>query len=344
MEFDIVVATRNRQLALPLSVPLMLSQNRLPRRFIVVDASDNHMEVRTILERIISDSNVNVDLQIINSAAGSSLQRNIGLKYVQSPVVLFPDDDALWFDNVAESLLRIYENDKDNTIGAVCATESTVPPKGLIDNKQPKYHMEFRDRIQHLIGNFERVFEDRLFPDPFFIDNYPAIKEKDLQNWLSNEDGVLSGPMTGFRMSFRTDIIKRLKFDEALGRYALFEDRDASLNVLHDYLIVRAKKAKVFHYRVPEKRVDGIEWGMMHVLNRAYVICKHHGPGSLARRQLKKYSYYKLVRYLMQAQTHYGFQRVVGAWRALSKVSVLLDTPKEELSQKYEELRSACLK
>jgi hypothetical protein len=46
----------------------------------------------------------------------------------------------------------------------------------------------------------------------------------------------------------------------------------------------------------------------------------------------------------MQAQTHYGFQRVVGAWRALSKVSVLLDTPKEELSQKYEELRSACLK
>ena len=159
MEFDIVVATRNRQLALPLSVPLMLSQNRLPRRFIVVDASDNHMEVRAILERIISDSNVNVDLQIINSAAGSSLQRNIGLKYVQSPVVLFPDDDALWFDNVAESVLRIYENDKDNTIGAVCATESTVPPKGLIDNKQPKYHMEFRDRIQHLIGNFERVFE-----------------------------------------------------------------------------------------------------------------------------------------------------------------------------------------
>jgi hypothetical protein len=50
MEFDIVLPTRNRQMALQLSIPLMLSQSRLPLHFIVVDSSDSHSEVRQLVE------------------------------------------------------------------------------------------------------------------------------------------------------------------------------------------------------------------------------------------------------------------------------------------------------
>ena len=44
--------------------------------------------------------------------------------------------------------------------------------------------------------------------------------------------------MTGFRMSFRTELIRRAPFDEDLGRYALFEDVDASLRMLDSHCLV----------------------------------------------------------------------------------------------------------
>jgi hypothetical protein len=65
-----------------------------------------------------------------------------------------------------------------------------------------------------------------------------------------------------------------------LGRYAFCEDLDVSLNVMHNHLIVHSLDAKVFHCLVRGKRVEGIESGMMNILNKAYVICKHHVPGS----------------------------------------------------------------
>ncbi len=97
LEFDIVLATRNRQQVLQLSIPLMLAQNRLPRRFIVVDASDDHSAVRRVVQDAFERTKTRAQLLILESPiAGSSYQRNIGLQYVESPVVIFPDDDVLW--------------------------------------------------------------------------------------------------------------------------------------------------------------------------------------------------------------------------------------------------------
>jgi GT2 family glycosyltransferase len=240
--------------------------------------------------------------------------------------------------------MKVYEKDRDGVIGAVCATESTVPPPGAFNDKGPMYKMELRDRLKALnhLKSLDRIV-DSFFPDPIFMENYSMIKDKKIPQWLGEEDAVLSGVMTGFRMSFRTDLIKKLKFDEALGKYSQYEDHDASLGIMENYFIIRANRAKVFHHRSPEKRVNGIEWGMQHILNKAYIVCKHNLPNALARRYLKRYSYYKLARYLMQAHTKYGRKRVAGAWRALSRIDILLNTPKEELAHQYIKLRGECL-
>ena len=343
MEFDIVIATRNRQRVLPLSIPLMLSQNRLPQCLIVVDSSDNHSEVVKILDKIVSKSSVNIDMQIVQSNAGSSLQRNVGLKYVLSPIVMFPDDDALWFENVADPIMKIYETDVDELIGGVCSSESLIPPFGIFkDGKQP-YRMELRDRLQHRIAKNLKPVEKRFFPDPFFAENNTIRKTQKLPSWLPEAGAVLSGPMTGFRMTFRTDLIKRYGFDEALGRYAMYEDRDASLSILNDHLIVQALKSRVFHYRVPEKRINGLSWGIMAILNRAYIICKHYLPESLERKCLLRFSYYQLARYLIQAHTKYGRQRALGAWRAIARIPILLNESKHQLAATYIRLRNECV-
>jgi glycosyltransferase involved in cell wall biosynthesis len=343
MEFDIVIATRNRREALSLSVPLMLSQTRLPGQLIVVDSSDDHDAVQETVEKAAERASSCTQIKIIRSAPGSSFQRNLGLRYVKAPVVLFPDDDALWFPGVGRAIMRVYERDTDGSVGGVGAFESPVPPPGVFDSSTPLYRMEFRDRLQLSIGRFLDSLEYRFFPDPFFMEASCRCREKEMPKWLPEEQAVPASLFPGFRMSFRTGLIAGTGFDESLGRYALFEDYDACLTMLQRHILVDTANARVFHYRSPEKRVDGIEWGVLQVLNRAYIICKHSRPGSPARRRLKAFLYYKTLRYLLQTRTGYGRARVKGTLRALPMITRLLEAPLQQLPQSCLALRRACM-
>lgn len=88
MEYDIVLATRNRHTMLSVSIPLMLSQSKLPRNFILVDASDDHNIIKTTVHSMFIRAPSSVKLHIIHTHPGTSYQRNIGLKSVLSPIVL----------------------------------------------------------------------------------------------------------------------------------------------------------------------------------------------------------------------------------------------------------------
>jgi len=92
MDFDIIIPLRNRESVLPISIPLMISQNHLPSLFIIVDSSDNHADVREILAKVFRETKIDTELIVIRSKPGISYQRNLGMRYAQSPVVLFPDD------------------------------------------------------------------------------------------------------------------------------------------------------------------------------------------------------------------------------------------------------------
>jgi glycosyltransferase involved in cell wall biosynthesis len=342
LDFDIMIATRNRQSVLPLALQTMLSQSRLPRHLIVVDSSDNHSEVRQIVESAVRPVDTRVDSQVIRSERGLTYQRNVGLKRVQSPVVFFPDDDALWFPGVAEAVMSVYEKDKEGNVGCVAQEDSPVPPPGVIKETAAPYKVSLRDRFSRLITPITHPLEARLFPDPMF----PADKWMDVWGakqhpiWLPPAEGRLCGPVSGFRMTYRTDVLGKLGgFDENLVRYGLYEDCDASIGSFNLKLNVVARRARVFHYRNPEARANGAEWGMMAILNRTYVVCKHSPPGSTARRKLKPYLYYQIFRYLLQAQNEYGRKRLAGAFYGLSNIQELLNAPKEELANRLSEIR-----
>ena len=344
LEFDIVLATRNRQQVLGLSIPLMLAQNRLPRRFIVVDSSDDHSAARRVVEDVFSREGTSVQLQILESPkAGSSYQRNMGLQYVASPVVIFPDDDVLWYPGTADALMRIYEKDVDRAIGCVATSVAPVSPEGVFPSSEAPYQLELRDRVARNLRKVLGPIEGKLFSDPVNPgDSWMEVwGAKTPPTWLQDEDADLCGPVFGYRMSFRTETICGLGgFDERLGRYSMFEDSDASLGSLGTHMNVCTRRAKVFHYRVPGERVNGSEFGMMAILNRTYVVCKHSLPGSTARRRLKKYLYYKGLRYLLQTYTEYGRKRFWGAIHALPEARRLINAPIEELSNRYMEART----
>jgi len=335
MEYDIVLITRNRPDVLRISIPLMLAQSRVPRNFIVVDASDDHESVRQVIENLWTRETP-PRLSILHDEPGTSRQRNVGLRCVSSPVVIFPDDDSLWFPGTAEAMMRIYERDGDRTIGAVCAAEAPQPPweKSF---SQP-YRLAGTEKLKRLYLKYLRSRMLLAFPDPLYF-HCDAVRAPE---WLAEEKAVVQGPMAGFRMSFRADLIKEIGFDESLGRYALSEDIEASLAILKTHLIVRAENARVYHYSYPSKRIKGKGMGMMQMLNRAYIVCKYNGPEAPARKFLWRFLIFRLIGYLSQFFNHYGRDKFRGSLRALRYVNRIRNAAPAELQATYRRLRDEC--
>ena len=212
-----------------------------------------------------------------------------------APVVLLPDDDSIVFDGYARAILDAYEADTEGRVGGVCGVEVSRAPGNL--GGLNAYRMERGMRLQQRIGQHRTRFERRLFVDPFVLHGRDAWSGRPVPPWMRELDCVPVEWMTGFRMSFRTDVIRAIGFDEALARYAVFEDIEASFAVLRDHLIVGAHRARVLHYRAPGSRGSLRELGVTQVLNRTYVVCKHAAPGSEARRRLRSYAAYKCLQY-----------------------------------------------
>ena len=342
--FSIIVATRNRPAALALSLPLYLSQSRLPERIVVVDSSDDPSANQSLVERLATTAAMSIVHMV--SPAGGAKQRNIGLEQVTSDVTFFPDDDSLVYPGALAAMMRIYDLDEAGRIGGVCGFEVGRPPKGVLEDAVP-YELKRSDRLKVYLGRTQVLIEDRLAPNPMklaahrFYDRTPPAEP-----WLAVEDALRVEWMTGFRMSFRTAAIRQVGFNERLGRYALFEDVDASLGVLAQGRdLVATARASVYHHRSPEHRGSGYEMGMMHVLNPAYVTCRFVIMDPKVRATIHRYARYKAFRYQVGTlATPYDKERFAGARAAVSFLDELCAADREAIDETYLKVREACLR
>lgn len=343
LEYDVLIATRNRLKALQLCIPLVLTQTILPRRLIIVDSSEYHDAVCDKIENMASSSQVK--LQIVKSEAGTAHQRNVGLKHVQSPVVMMPDDDSLWYPDFAENVMRIYEKDTNVHIGGVGGIGIKLPPLGT-DTVAPmnSYKMTIRDRLKGSLDFIFRIVEKYIFHDPFDLLGQTRRNVKPFEPWLLKEKALFLPKMDGYRMSFRTALIKPYGFDEVLGQYALFEDYDAGFSISGHHLVVQALKARMHHYKSPERRTNGLEWGVIQVLNRAYIVCKHTPPGSLPRQQMNRFLRYRFAKSLPRIHSRWTRDRLRGMFRSLPLVRKLIASPLRELPEAYLRARNFCLR
>jgi GT2 family glycosyltransferase len=150
--------------------------------------------------------------------------------------------------------------------------------------------------------------------------------------------------MTGFRMSFRTDVVRRVGFNENLGRYALYEDVDAGLGVLrggHD--LVAAKSAQIYHHKAPETRTAGRQMGVINILNRAYVTLRSGAADAGIVAALTRQARFRLFELRLGARGAYGRDRLAGARAAYRRLPELIASPPDRLDATYLRLRQSCL-
>lgn len=288
MNFDVVIATRNRVPALELTLPLLLSQSRLPGQIIIVDSSSDPAPVQALVARL--QDGTRVPFRFIHvEKASSSGQRNLGLTHVTADVTFFPDDDSLCFPGATEALMRAYERDTERRIAGVCARPMSGPPPGvqvegayamLEEHKRIAQRVKLFRRIEEVIGNTNPL----IYLSSIIRKGWPEIP------WLEAEDCVTVPWMTGFRMSFRTECIRDPGFETTFSGYAMFEDFDASFSAGRKGALVAAHGAGIYHHRFPSGRLERYPFGAFSVLNRAFVLAKQremHGLPLTEKRRLE---------------------------------------------------------
>ena len=340
--YSAVIVTRNRAHALRLTIPLLLAQSRPPMEMVVIDSSDDHAEVAGLVAGMAADAAV--PLRCVQSAPGMTHQRNVGLEQVSGDVVLYPDDDSLFFPGAMARVMAVYDRDAEGRIGGVGGAESFVPPPGVLGSTGT-YEMSRSDRIKARIARPRYALQNRIADDPLVIRARQMIAEMSLPDWLDEAGAKVVPYNTGFRMSFRRHVIEAVRFEEKLGRYALLEDIDAALGVLGTgHLLVAAEGAGVYHHKSPERRADGYAWGVIQLLNRAYVMARHHRGDPALIRATRAHGRLKIAQYALGLRSGFGRGRLAGALKGYAHQMPILRAAPDEVDAAYLSAREICLK
>lgn len=338
LTFDIVIATRNRVDVLADSIPLMLQQSRQANALIIVDSSDEHQPIKELVSALTKDWPGRV--KVIHQPQPSiTLQRNIGLSYVQSDVVMFPDDDSLWHPGVTEATMRIYEADSEDQVGGVCAKPVTNTP---LTKKELSYKKSRGSALKTMTQPLRNFIEETFFKKPFNLFAIEKWKTLPQLTWLDKHNAVLVESMAGFRMSFRSSVIKQLGFDETIGSrvgYATHEDMEASINVLKSgYHLVAALDAKVFHHKHPSPRAPAFNYGLCQIINYLYIVRKHFNPDTKSWAATRRFLGYKVFLYWLGSFNSDKKKLYLGSMAGWKNRDTFLKTDPAKLKEVYAEV------
>lgn len=338
LDYDIAIATANRQELLSRAVRTMLVQTRRPRKIVIIDASKDHQATRSGIERLRDEAPCEIKL-VYSAVAAASVQRNLALVHCEAAVVFFPDDDSFWFNDTAEHVMKIYEADRDRKIGGVAQVESVQSPYALDQADQKASGGRPTNRLKYRLAVFRNRMLKYLLAPPLDLCGEALLARQEIPDWLESLNARPIPYEIGFRMSFRAESIRRYGFNQVLHQpRCAWEDVDASFSVLHDQLLVEATRDRVYHHRAGGRRAaNGIEQGLNGTLNPTYIVCRHSPPKALARRALKRYFYYFLVETAV-ARGLSKFQRnkIRGIRRGIRAIADLVTAAPNELDQRYE--------
>ncbi|QDY71545.1 glycosyltransferase family 2 protein [Qingshengfaniella alkalisoli] len=341
LTYDVVMATRNRSSAVALSLPLILTQTRACARIVVVDSSDDDGAAIGDLVTSLA-SRFGREIVFLTSPPGLTKQRNLGLQHTTADVVIFPDDDSLLYLDTAEKMLAVYE--ASESVAAVCATPAVVPPDGSLD--LTSYVAETQNSTQKAARKLRQIIkETAACANPFLAVGNRLNAQQSVPDLPEHIDAAPVPYMTGFRMSFRREVITRHGFDETLRRYGWFEDIDASWGAMREGVVLMAKHANIYHHRDASNRAGGYAMGLWAILNRAYVVAKHvranpdifpNPEREFAR--LRRYCKLRIIAYRVLARDEFSKQRADGARDGLNYLPKLLAADVEQLPSAYTDL------
>jgi len=230
--YSIVIPTYNRTVKLKrllLSIPM---QEMLPSIVVVIDQSDDlsTLELTKTLAHQFIEKRISLKYLHTNEKNGSRA-RNLGVKYSNTSIVFFIDDDIVLPKDYAKGVLEVYKNFPD-----------AVGVQGLIAN--PAETLALKSLLDRLENQLRRAF---------FLSHY----SKGTWTIMPSTNDNLPFPITSIirtqRMqgccSYRREVLDFFRFDEKLEGWSFLEDLDLSYRIFKSNIgsLYLTTKVRVIH-------------------------------------------------------------------------------------------------
>jgi GT2 family glycosyltransferase len=258
-------------------------QDRYPDEILIIDGSTNDT-TETMLKK--NNFEKVKYTRVKNEDRGLTKQRNIGISKVDSDaeIVCFLDDDTILEPEYFKEIAKTFESDEEIIgVGGVAVNENKwkLQNKNQYYNKKKFYLFEgyfYKEGLRNVARNFLGLASN-LGPGKMPFYSHGRTCGFPLTGKTYEVDLLI-----GMSMSFKIDVLNKIKFSKFFEGYGLYEDADFSLRALQFGKNVINTSAKLYHYHDPSGRPNQYKYGKMVVRNGWYVWrIKNPNPKSIDR-------------------------------------------------------------
>lgn len=262
-EVSVVISTRNRYQDLEECLSSLQEQSQKPSEIIIIDQSDEDK-----IDRIKKSAEKHGAKYFFLSKPNSlTKSRNYGIEKAKGDLILFVDDDTILKRDYIENMTSFFNAEK-NMIAAT----------GAIINDYDTPFLLFTLKLFYKL--IRSVFLlDTLNPEGFEISPVFEASSRVQKPSKAHKIDVLSGA----NMCIRADILKKVKFDERLKKYAFKEDVDISYRLKKYGDMWTIPGCELIHKVAETGRIGDFEVARMREAYTYYLFTKNFQPGWFGR-------------------------------------------------------------
>lgn len=240
LAYSAVIPTKDRREDADAAVDVLLDQIRLPERIVVVDASARGYRLSDAV--VARSARLDVDLVVVESDPSTSAQRNLGARRVETPVVLFLDDDVRIPADYADVLLERWETAGLAAYGGMAGTPAVVPRQGRVGRAVRRATML----------NFVDPCAERM-----------TIRRSGMVRYVPAPRRPVEVPALGAgATAYRTELALAHPFDERFSGYAPGEDLEMAFRVGAVAPLLQTPEVRWTHLWHPRERASPTRWSV----------------------------------------------------------------------------------
>ena len=236
-----MLITKDRPARAAAILDQIVGQTRRPARMVVVDASTPPLEYDD--DRVAAAAAAGIELVVVHEPPSMPHQRNRGVELVETPVTLVLDDDVVLAPDYMECLLERWEARGLNALG------------GVVGSVRQGSH--FKQQFPPVERTLRRLF--------FLHDIAPTgatrlRRSGKLHEVLTPTEDVLVPVFGNAALAYRTDLLRKHRFDEQFSGYVYGEDLDLTGRLARDAPILHSPSTWYIHEWEPAGRATGDLW------------------------------------------------------------------------------------
>ncbi len=342
LTWALVIPTYQREAVLIRCLQFAAQQTLLPKEIIVVDASPSWKETRDKVVQELVTQYPRIDWQYIQAKRTSSAaQRNQGIDQVTADIVFLIDDDSFMYPECAKEVLRLYAQDTAHKVAGIMPKIEALPPDSQSTFKNSKTKNKLKIMQRRLRAIAKRLVKD----DDIFIPYNFTFPKYTLPKALQNMETHPVQMMHGARMSYRFEVLKQVRFEETLERYAVNEDNDVCYRASHCGMLLHALKARLCHIQHSEGRLTRFTATALWGLNQLVLHRFHSSDLSRFKKLFRKLLWRRLFTQTLKdiLDRRWTLPSTRGVWFVLRHQNEVLAKTPTELRTWYPQFQQTLL-